>query len=325
MVDLRRQRAGLALDADADRRARRGDRSAQFWQPAEAQALGERRGRRRAGPGAFPELAEHGAHLAERALARLPDVDQRLAYRAVVRRGQHVQCGAGLHRDGRHAVRHRVMQFAGDAQPLLREQPGRLGALFLFSELEPPRRLRGHRAAAADHLAERDGEDEDDERRQEAGEHIDERCAAETDREQAGHHDDRRHGDRQGQVSRHRHVVGRHEHQRGRRDVPAVHQVEEDHGGEGDQQHRARPAPVHEQRQRDDRAERPGQRVERRRARAAAHRHVQFDDRDHDSDRHQVAHADIQRPRLLVHDITVRGRLSPRKAAIPARKFLQKS
>ena len=135
----------------------------------------------------------------------------------------------------------------------------------------------------------------------------------------------RRHGDRQGQVSRHRHVVGRHEHQRGRRDVPAVHQVEEDHGGEGDQQHRARPAPVHEQRQRDDRAERPGQRVERRRARAAAHRHVQFDDRDHDGDRDQVAHADIQRPRLPVHVITVRGRLSPRKAAIPARKFLQKS
>jgi hypothetical protein len=56
----------------------------------------------------------------------------------------------------------------------------------------------------------------------------------------------------------------------------------------------------------------------------AAHRHVQFDDRDHDGDRDQVAHADIQRPRLLVHVITVRGRLSPRKAAIPARKFLQK-
>jgi hypothetical protein len=58
-------------------------------------------------------------------------------------------------------VRHGVVQLAGDAQPLLGEQPGGLGAPFLRGQRQPARGLRGQRAAATDHLAERDGEDED--------------------------------------------------------------------------------------------------------------------------------------------------------------------
>jgi hypothetical protein len=34
-----------------------------------------------------------------------------------------MQRGTGPHRDRRHGVRHRVVQFAGDAQPFLRDRP----------------------------------------------------------------------------------------------------------------------------------------------------------------------------------------------------------
>ena len=73
---------------------------------------------------------------------------------------EYVQRRPGLHGDGGHAVRHRVVQFPGDPQPFLGDLASRLSVAFLTGQAQPVRGLRGQRAAAADHLAQHDGQHE---------------------------------------------------------------------------------------------------------------------------------------------------------------------
>jgi len=109
-----------------------------------------------------PELTEDRPHLDQGSLARFPDRGQRRA-QPVHRRVtvQQVQGRSGLHGDRGHAVRHRVVQFPGDAQAFLRDHPGRLGGAFLFGQPEPDRGLVRQGLPAADHLAHRDGQRQD--------------------------------------------------------------------------------------------------------------------------------------------------------------------
>ena len=105
-----------------DRRAGHGERRVQARLAGARDQRAELRGARgRLGRVAVIGLAEHvedGAQLLEPFLAGRPDGGQRLGGR-LRPGGQHMGGHPGLHVDGGHGVRDDVVQFPGDAQPLL--------------------------------------------------------------------------------------------------------------------------------------------------------------------------------------------------------------
>ncbi len=229
----RGERPRLALGGERDRGARGGHRLTQRGQPVQP-------GRTRLGgfiPGLVAQLAERGPHLGERRLARLPDSGKRAAQVAVGAAGlipwpEHMQRRPGLHRDRGHAVRHGVVQFAGDPQSLLGDPAAGLRLPFFAGQAQPVRGLRGQRAPAADHFAQHDGQREHGDAGQElVGQRDQPLMGGHLHHEHADRHEEHGNGDRGGQVPGDRGIVQRQAEQRRGGDVPAVHDVvEQDQG-----------------------------------------------------------------------------------------------
>src|ERR1035441_4697012 len=116
---------------------------------------------------------------------------------------------------------HRVVQGAGDPQPLLGKAPGCLRLAFLLGKAEPVSRLGGQGPPAAHRVAEHDRQSEHHDGWQGfVGQRGRPYMCARTDHEPADGHVNGRNDDRDRQVARQGGVIERQRQQRRRRDVP---------------------------------------------------------------------------------------------------------
>ncbi len=194
-------------------------------------------------------------------------------------------------------MRHGVVQFPGDAQALLGDDPARLGGAFLLGQPEPGRGLGRQDLAAADQLARGDAEHEDHDLGQKLLEQRGESLpCAQPHHDQAGQHEPRGDADRPDQIAGQRRVVERHEEHRSGRDVPAGGDVVEEDQRRAGEHHLERPPVPEQDGHRQQRAEQVGPQVEWHRAGTAAGDDVDLGGRDDQYDDADVEQPDPERP-----------------------------